>query len=193
MAKQTNGGQGEASTDDSGTAAGEDVVASQLSRLARELEQDDDPDVLSAEVVAAAVQLILGTDDGSISVVTGRRHVTSQAPSSELASLVDALQEEAGEGPCLDAVYEEQTVRVLDMARENRWPDFTQRANKAGAASMLSFQLYVEGDNLGAFEPVQPLPALVRRRVRTRRADVRQPRCRRIRRRPQTTKPDPGA
>lgn len=57
---------------------------------------------------------------------------------------------EVGEGPCLDAAYEQQTVRVSDMAQEDRWPKFSARALELGAASMLSFQLYVEGDNLGA-------------------------------------------
>jgi len=50
----------------------------------------------------------------------------------------------------MDAVYEQETVRVADMATEPRWPQFTQRALAAGAAGMLSMQLYVEGDNLGA-------------------------------------------
>ena len=36
------------------------------------------------------------------------------------------------------------------MASETRWPEFARRASQAGAASMLSIQLYVEGDNLGA-------------------------------------------
>ena len=36
------------------------------------------------------------------------------------------------------------------MADEQRWPRFASRAATLGAASMLSFQLYVEGDNLGA-------------------------------------------
>jgi GAF domain-containing protein len=50
----------------------------------------------------------------------------------------------------LDAAFEQQTVRVADMASEDRWPEFARQASEAGAASMLSLQLYVEGDNLGA-------------------------------------------
>jgi hypothetical protein len=34
------------------------------------------------------------------------------------------------------------TVRVPDMAHEERWPRFAAAAAEAGAASMLSFQLY---------------------------------------------------
>ena len=36
------------------------------------------------------------------------------------------------------------------MATEDRRPLFAQRASDAGAASMLSLQLFVESDNLGA-------------------------------------------
>ncbi|HLM22473.1 MAG TPA: GAF and ANTAR domain-containing protein, partial [Propionibacteriaceae bacterium] len=57
---------------------------------------------------------------------------------------------ETQQGPCLDSAYVHQTVRVADMASEERWPQFARRASEAGAASMLSLQLYVEGDNLGA-------------------------------------------
>ena len=141
---------GEPSAEDQGSAAGEDELAHELSELARHLQAEDDVDAILDEVVRAAVQLVPGTDEGSISVVIGRRKVTSQSPSSDLPARVDALQGEVGEGPCLSAVYEQQTVRVPDLAHEQRWPDFARRAFELGAGSMLSFQLYVEGDNLGA-------------------------------------------
>ena len=142
--------RGEASAQDTGTSAGQDELAVQFSELARTLQQPDDPDRTLQAIVQAAVQLIPGVDEASISAVLARKHVTSQAPSGELAQAVDALQDETGQGPCLDAVYEQETVRVADMATETRWPRFTERALQAGAAGMLSFQLYVEGDNLGA-------------------------------------------
>lgn len=85
-----------------------------------------------------------------ISVVFGRKRVTSEAPSAELASAVDALQDELRQGPCLDAAYKQDAVRVTDMTTKQRWPQFTARALALGAAGMLSSQLYVEGDNLGA-------------------------------------------
>src|SRR5215213_3561979 len=39
-----------------------------------------DPASVLDEVVTAALALIPGTDEGSISLVTGRRYLTSQAP-----------------------------------------------------------------------------------------------------------------
>jgi GAF domain-containing protein len=143
-------GQGEPSAEDEGSAVGQDTLAHELSELARHLQAEDDVDAILDEVVRAAVQLVPGTDEGSISVVSGRRKVTSQSASSDLPAQVDALQGEVGQGPCMSAAYEQQTVRVPDMAHEQRWPDFARRASELGAASMLSFQLYVEGDNLGA-------------------------------------------
>ena len=98
----------------------------------------------------AAVELVPGCTDGSISVVLGRKTVSSQAASSELPAVVDAIQMSTGQGPCLDAAYLHETVRVVDMATETRWPLFAARALEAGAAGMLACQLYVEGDNLGA-------------------------------------------
>jgi transcriptional regulator with GAF, ATPase, and Fis domain len=134
---------------DAGQGNGDDL-AEQMSRLARSLQAEEDPEEILAGLVGAAINLVPGADEASISVVKGRRSVEPQAPSSDLPQQVDAIQSETGQGPCLDAVYEHETVRVPDMASESRWPEFSRRALELGAASMLSFQLYVEGDNLGA-------------------------------------------
>lgn len=142
--------KGQPSPQNQGSALDHDHLARQLSDVARRLEAQSDPGVMLDEVVRAAVAVIPGADEGSISVVTGRRHVTSRHPSGELPAKVDAVQEEVGEGPCLDAAFEHMTVRVPDLARERRWPTFSARALELGAASMLSLQLFVERDDLGA-------------------------------------------
>ena len=129
---------------------GADDLAARFSHLARALQQQDDPHSTLVEVVRAAVALIPGAEEGSISLVLGRQRVMSEAASGELPRVVDALQQEVGQGPCLDAAYLHELVRVPDMATAQQWPDFAPRALAAGAASMLAFQLYVEGDNLGA-------------------------------------------
>ena len=147
--KQHASDRGKPSAEDQGSAD-VNVLAQQFAEMARSLQAQGDSGDMLDEVVAAAVRLIPGVDEGSISVVIGRREVRSRHPSGDLPKRVDAVQTEVGEGPCLDAVYEQQTVWVPDMAQERRWPHFARRAAALGAASMLSFQLYVEGDNLGA-------------------------------------------
>lgn len=143
-------GRGEPSSSDTGTRDGQDVLAAQLSEFARTVQQQRDPHETLVEIVRAAVELVPGCDEASISVVLGRRHVTSEAASGKLPKLVDALQESLGEGPCVSAAYEHLTVRVPDMANDDRWPRFTAGAVAAGALGMMALQLYVEGDDLGA-------------------------------------------
>ncbi|WP_082046017.1 GAF and ANTAR domain-containing protein [Arthrobacter sp. L77] len=125
-------------------------LATELAELARSLQQEPDSDAVLAGFVHAALELIPGVDEGSVSVVIGRKNVGSRGSSGDLPARIDALQMETGEGPCLEAAYEHRTVRVPDMAHEERWPLFAQRATEAGARGMLSIQLWVEGDDLGA-------------------------------------------
>ncbi|GAB3251358.1 GAF and ANTAR domain-containing protein [Arthrobacter pigmenti] len=127
-----------------------DMLAQQLTDLARALHEGAHPDDVLRTVVHAAIQLIPGVEEGSISVVLGRKDASSRAPSGELPSMVDDIQTELGEGPCLEAAYMERTVRVPDMKTEQRWPRFAERAAQLGVGSMLAFQLYVDNDNLGA-------------------------------------------
>ena len=127
-----------------------DPLANALRDLARELENEDDPDAVLDDIVQAAVDMIPGAVEASISQVIRGRSVKSRAATGDLPRQVDAVQEETGQGPCLDAIAHQRTVHVPDMVTEGRWPDFAARAAGLGAASMLSFQLYVEGDNLGA-------------------------------------------
>ncbi|HEY0237931.1 MAG TPA: GAF and ANTAR domain-containing protein [Friedmanniella sp.] len=142
-------GQGRPSTANQGTAD-LNVLATAFSTVARALQAESDTGAMLDEVVAAAVRLIPGVQDASISVVVARTSITSQHPTSPLPEQVDAIQTEVGEGPCLDAAYEHRTVRVPDMRHEQRWPKFARRAHALGVGSMLSFQLFVVGDNLGA-------------------------------------------
>jgi transcriptional regulator with GAF, ATPase, and Fis domain len=133
-----------------GLIEGRDVLAGRLGALARALQRESDSESILATMVRGAIDLIPGIDQGSISVVHDRTNIGSRAPSSALAEEVDALQGETGQGPCLDAMFKHRTVCVPDMATETRWPQFARRAAEAGAGGMLCFQLWVEGDNLGA-------------------------------------------
>ena len=110
------GADGQPSWRDTGSAVGKDELAISLSKLARSLQQQDAPDKTLVALVEAVVELIPGVPEGSISVVRDPRQVASQAASGELPRRVDAVLAETGEGPCLDALYEEQTVRIPTCA-----------------------------------------------------------------------------
>ncbi|MEP7766181.1 GAF and ANTAR domain-containing protein [Sanguibacter sp. 25GB23B1] len=137
--------------------AGPDLAAD-LSRLARSLEDEDGLDATLDAIVHAAVVSVPGAEHASISMVRGRREVTSRAVTSDLARKNDRAQYDAGEGPCLESLFERRTVTVPDMAAESRWPVFSERSSGLGVASMLSVQLFVAGDDLGALNLLSTRP-----------------------------------
>jgi transcriptional regulator with GAF, ATPase, and Fis domain len=126
------------------------ALAGRLSNLARELQRGVVLEDVLETIVHAAVELVPGTVNGSISVVMARKTVQSRAASGDLPRCIDALQNETGEGPSLDAAFRQRVVHVPDMSVEDRWPAFAPRAAGAGAHSMLAFQLFVQDHNLGA-------------------------------------------
>ncbi len=125
-------------------------LASRLGELARKLQHEDDADTMLAGIVHAALELVPHAAEASISLVSAHRTIESRAASSDLPRRVDALQSETGQGPCLDASYEDRIVSVPDLGSDQRWPAFSRPAFELGARSMLSFQLFVDGDHLGA-------------------------------------------
>jgi GAF domain-containing protein len=100
-------------------------------------------------IVEAATHVVPGTLWAGISLLQGHR-LTSKAPTHPAVPQLDAIQAELGDGPCITALREHHTVHVPDMAAETRWPEFTRRAMEMGVRSLLSFQLFVENENLGA-------------------------------------------
>jgi GAF domain-containing protein len=91
-----------------------------------------------------------GADYAGIMLVKAKRKIESVARTDSLVVDSDKAQEETGEGPCLSVIWRRATFKIDDMESETRWPRFSQRAVALGVRSMLSFQLFVENDNLGA-------------------------------------------
>lgn len=151
MTEENNSGQrGKPSIDDTGTSTGQDRLADRLSTLARSLEMQPDLQSTLDAVVRAAVVTVPGAAEASISEVQHRRDVKTLAATGELPRAVDHAQYDLGEGPCLDSLYDHQTIRLSDLTAEQRWPRFVTRATELGVGSMLAVQLFVDGENIGA-------------------------------------------
>ena len=142
-------GRGQPSLHAGGNGDGDDLAV-RLADLARTLQDEDDVQKTLQAIVDTAVDTVPGAQNAALSVVEHRREVHTRAGTDDVVFEADRAQYETGQGPCLDAVYEQQTVRLNDMSTEARWPEFTQRAAELGVGSMLSFQLFVQQDNLGA-------------------------------------------
>ncbi|MBS9374457.1 GAF and ANTAR domain-containing protein [Rhodococcus sp. B50] len=125
-------------------------IGRRMAQLARGFYHPSDLDETLRGVTAAAVELVEGTDCADILIVTGGKHFRSLAATSELAEHLDDVQEQFGEGPCLDASFKYLVVRSEDLRTETRWPRFAKAAVGAGVLSALSFQLYLDKESMGA-------------------------------------------
>lgn len=127
----------------------EEGLARDLSELAREMQNDQSMEALLDRIAAAAVREVAGAEHASISEIAGR-NVHTRAGTDPLVERIDQAQYRLSEGPCLAALREQMTVRSDDLDDEQRWPRFAKAAVDEGVRSMLSVQLFVQGDNLGA-------------------------------------------
>jgi GAF domain-containing protein len=124
-------------------------LAETLGALAQEMQAQSDTPATLRSIVDASITLVPGARWAGISLIR-KRHVIPQAPSDLLVAELDQLQTDLGEGPCLSALRDHHTVHIDDMAAETRWPRFVRAAVERGVRSLLSFQLFVREENLGA-------------------------------------------
>src|SRR5690349_7806982 len=144
-------GRGWPSVQHRGGGAGGDVLATTLSRIARELQDEAGLERTLHAVVASAVDTIPGAEFAGITEVRKRGQELNVRYASDAMEVdVENAQYRLRQGPCLDAAYQRRTVRVDDLPADDRWPEFTRYAADRGVGSMLCFQLYVERDDLGA-------------------------------------------
>ena len=126
-------------------------LTERFSTVARKLRGGGDVAHTLEKAVGLAVELIEGCDEAGVSLVHRKQRIDTPAATTETVRRGDALQYELGEGPCLDAIWEGETVTSPDLANDTRWPTWGPRVvEELGTRSMLCFQLFIAEDSLGA-------------------------------------------
>lgn len=148
--RDRSAGRGQPSSAYVSGTSGLDDLAERLGELARGLHAEPGVEGTLQAIVQSTVDTVPGAEQASISAVSQRRDVLTLASTGELALQVDQAQYDTGEGPCLSALYEQQTFRLCDLDSDSPWPKFTARVKDSGLGSLLAIQLYVTGEDLGA-------------------------------------------
>jgi GAF domain-containing protein len=139
---------------------GAERLAGTFARIARDLQSRTTPEETLAAVTRTAVEVVPGARYATISIIGSRGRFESVAPTDDVPERIDTIQNETGQGPCLDALRQHRIYRTDDLALELRWPDFSARAvAETGVRSMLSFRLFVEDDTIGALNLSSPAVA----------------------------------
>jgi GAF domain-containing protein len=80
------------------------------------------------EQVVAAADALFGVDGTALMLVDRDQELRNLASSDPRADLLEDLQAEYGEGPCVDAFDDKQPVAADDLGHEDRWPAFAPAA-----------------------------------------------------------------
>src|SRR4051812_14885864 len=80
-----------------------------------------------AAIVEVAAELVPGCDHASLSHLRAGE-LRSASSNDEIGPVLDGIQTETGEGPCLDAIRQGQAFVSDDLARDPRWTRYGPRA-----------------------------------------------------------------
>ncbi|AXJ08563.1 GAF and ANTAR domain-containing protein [Arthrobacter sp. PM3] len=78
------------------------------------------------------------------------RKAATVASSSPAAQAMDEIQYSYGDGPCMTASREQETVHIEDLERDARWPQFAETVRGHGFRSILALPFLLEGDTRAA-------------------------------------------
>ncbi len=134
-------------TDDQTTEGEPASVA--LGAIARTLQAEPDVESTLTAIVTAAVKHVAGTEYAGISLIEQGHKIRTVAPTNQIVTTVDEIQYRTGQGPCLDAITEQQVYHTGDLTAETRWPAFVPEAAGTGIRSILSYRLFVSDTTLG--------------------------------------------
>ena len=95
---------------------------------------------------------ITGVTGAGIMLMSGDVPSGSVCSTNEVSDLIEQLQYELGEGPCVDAFHQDRPVLEPDLAHPStpRWLAFSGPAVTAGALAVFGFPLQLGAVRLGA-------------------------------------------
>ncbi|MDR7279247.1 GAF and ANTAR domain-containing protein [Catenuloplanes atrovinosus] len=133
-------------------------AADELRMLAGTLHRQHDVPATLRAITSGVIGTVPGADFAGLMVVHGGR-IDTRAVTDDVVLRVDQAQYDTGQGPCLEATSEHAAVWLSDTRADRRWPAFSDRAARLGVRSMLSLQLEVGHDSIGALNLYARRPA----------------------------------
>jgi GAF domain-containing protein len=134
---------------DDGTQDGLSTEAAAYHALTEIALTDQPLDDILEQVSALAKQVLSGTPETSVTLVTGDQTRTA-AFTGDVALQLDERQYDDGYGPCLDAAVSGGTIQVTTNDADAAYPDFRRAAQQQGVTHSLSVGLPAAGRIIGA-------------------------------------------
>ncbi|MCC5946925.1 MAG: GAF and ANTAR domain-containing protein [Nitriliruptoraceae bacterium] len=132
-----------------GVTVGDGYVGT-LERLTGLLVEDETLESLLTQVLELTSRAIGTSAAVSVTAIDDGGGYVTVAATSEDARVVDDLQYELDEGPCVDSLQTGREHLLSDLSQEERWPAFRERAMDCGFGSVFSVPLRAGGQPIGA-------------------------------------------
>jgi GAF domain-containing protein len=99
--------------------------------------------------VARLARAALPCEGAGVSMLSNGSGYTTASAGGK-TDVLDQIQYDTDEGPCLEAARTGQVVVITDLVSETRWPSFVTQAVNEGLVSSVSVPLVVGNDSVGA-------------------------------------------
>jgi hypothetical protein len=135
---------------DSGRSQRDIEVAEQLQSFSKQFLDGSGP-LDPAQIVEQAKEGIPRAVAAGLTLIQGSERPKTLAATGPLVEQVDAIQYDTGQGPCLEAIEENDISTSNDLAADGRWPEFCARAvAETSVRSMFGVRIFLGGEDRGA-------------------------------------------
>jgi GAF domain-containing protein len=128
------------------------TIVAQLAELVADLERHGTATRAGLrELVESGARYVTGCQYAGITLAEAGQAVTNVVATHRYPMVLDAIQNQYGEGPCLSAAWEHHVMHVEDLGIDERWPRYRHEAlANTPIRSILSYELFVDGGTMAA-------------------------------------------
>jgi GAF domain-containing protein len=132
-----------------------EVLAGSLQRVCAG--ERPDTDEALHRVIGACVDLF-GVDGSGLMVADQQNALRYVAASDGPGRVLEDVQSETGQGPCVDTFVTNETVTTADMAEETRWPESREVIAEHGVRAVLGVPVRLGGVPVGSLDVYRARP-----------------------------------
>jgi GAF domain-containing protein len=131
---------------------GKNAVVAQLTELVSNLERDEtDTEAGLHELIDSGVRHVTGCQYAGITLAEKSKGVTNVVATHRYPMVLDAIQNQYREGPCLEAAWQHHTMHIHDLNVDERWPRYQRHAlEQTPIRSILSYELFADHGSMAA-------------------------------------------
>jgi|tagenome__1003787_1003787.scaffolds.fasta_scaffold20978358_4 GAF domain-containing protein len=132
--------------------------ADRIAGAAQLLEEDEVADKTLRRLTDLAVELVPGSTAAAMTIATAQGALNFAASDRRLDELHRLQFDDGAAGPVLETLRHNEPRRIDDTSAEQRWPEFSRAARRAGFGSCLALPLRTDRHPAGAVALYAPEP-----------------------------------